>query len=33
LRHANSCEELISPKYNTWRCTTRPSTTPSSLRC
>jgi hypothetical protein len=24
LRHANSCDELISPKYSTCRCTTRP---------
>ncbi len=25
LRHARSCEELISPRYSTWRCTTRQS--------
>src|SRR5262249_861964 len=27
LRHASSCDELISPRYNTWRCTTRPPAT------
>src|SRR5450759_236602 len=27
LRQASSCEELISPRYNTWRCTTRPPAT------
>src|SRR6476469_4512106 len=27
LRHIAACEELISPKYRTWRCTTRPPAT------
>src|ERR1700732_2681770 len=27
LRQASSCEELISPKYSTCRCTTRPPAT------
>ena len=27
LRHTAACEELISPKYSTWRCTTRPPAT------
>jgi hypothetical protein len=27
LRQASSCESLISPKYRTWRCTTRPPLT------
>lgn len=27
LRQASSCEELISPRYNTCRCTTRPPAT------
>ena len=27
LRHTAACEELISPKYRTWRCTTRPPAT------
>src|SRR6266850_1240087 len=26
-RHANSCVSLISPRYSTWRCTTRPPAT------
>ena len=26
-RHANSCESLISPRYSTCRCTTRPPAT------
>ena len=27
LRQTAACEELISPKYRTWRCTTRPPAT------
>ena len=31
LRHATSCEELISPRYSTCRCTTRPPLKPLVL--